>query len=120
MKQFILAYGSVPDKVIKEFSYSLYNKSYKGSSILSPEPYTLSNHFTTTMVDNSPSGAWLLIIAPLGATPSIYIYSFYPPQRRNHYQVDSLLETTTVPSIDQTAPDIGILLPLGLVASTTS
>ena len=43
-----------------------------------------------------------------------------PPQRRNRYWVDSLLETSTLPNLDQAATDIKIRLPLGLVALTTS
>ena len=43
-----------------------------------------------------------------------------PLQRRNREQIDSLLETTTLPNLDQAAPDLGIHLPLGLVAFNTS
>ena len=43
-----------------------------------------------------------------------------PLQRRNCEQIDSLLETTTIPIIDQVAPDLGIHLPLGVVVLTTS
>ena len=43
-----------------------------------------------------------------------------PLQRRNREQIDSLLETTTLPNLDQTAPDIGIRLPLGVVDVNTS
>ena len=41
-------------------------------------------------------------------------------QRRNFDKVEPLLETTTIPNLDQYAPDLEICLPLGLVALTTS
>ena len=44
----------------------------------------------------------------------------YNLHRRNREQIDSLLETTTLPNLDQAAPDIGIHLTLGMVALTTS
>ena len=44
----------------------------------------------------------------------------YTHHRRNHDEVDSLLETTTIPNPDQAAPDIGIRLLLDLISSTTS
>ena len=50
---------------------------HRGESILSPYPSTLSDHLTTNIVDVSPSGAWLLIIAPYGAGYSIHIDSFF-------------------------------------------
>ena len=59
------------------------------------------------MVDISLSGAWLITIDPSGYETSICIYSFSPPQRRNSYQVDPLLETTTLPNPDQAEPDPG-------------
>ena len=40
----------------------------------------------------------------------------YPPQRINRNYVDSILDTTTVPIIDQDSPDLGILLILGMTA----
>ena len=43
-----------------------------------------------------------------------------PPQIRKRDQVDSVLEKTTLPSLDQYAPDLGICLQLGLIAYTTS
>ena len=64
VKQFILASGSVPDQGTKESSSSLYNPPHRGKSISSLDPYTLSDHLTTTIVDVSSSGAWLLIISP--------------------------------------------------------
>ena len=71
------------------------------------------------MVDVPPSGAWLLIIAPSGAKYYICIYIASPLQGRNREQIDSLLETTTLPNLDQAAPDLGIHLPLGVIAFTT-
>ena len=50
------------------------------------------------MVDIAPSGAWSLIISPSRSEYSIYLLF----------------------QLDQAAPDIGIFLPLGLVALTTS
>ena len=41
-------------------------------------------------------------------------------QRRNREQIDSLLETTTLPNIYQAAPDLVIHLPLGMVALNSS
>ena len=75
VKQFILASGSVPDQGTNESSSSLYNLPHRGAYILSSDPSTLSDHFTTNLVDFPPSGAWLLIIAPSGAESSIYIDS---------------------------------------------
>ena len=72
------------------------------------------------MVYVPPSGSWLLIIAPSGAKPSIRIDSCFSSLEKNCDQVDSLLETTTLPDIDQAAPDIGSHLPLGMVDLTTS
>ena len=51
--------------------------------------------------------------------PSVQTLAFRL-QRRNRENVDSLLETTTLPNLDQAAPDLGINLPLGVVALTTS
>ena len=42
-------------------------------SNLTIAPYTASDHFTTTMVDISPSGAWLIFVAPYGAKLSIRV-----------------------------------------------
>ena len=70
---FILASGSIPDQGNNEFSSSLYNPLHRGESMLSLDPYTLSDHLTTTMVDIHPYGAWLLVIAPSGAEFSICI-----------------------------------------------
>ena len=92
----------------------------RGLSTLSTNPSTLSNHFTTTMVDIPPSEAWLLVISRSGAKPSICTESCFRPHRRNSDQVDSLFETTTIPTLDQLAPNLGINLSLALVVSTTS
>ena len=75
MKQSILASGCIPDQGTKESSFSLYNLPQRGKSILSPDPSTLSDHLTTTMVDVPPYGAWLLIIAPSGDESYIRIES---------------------------------------------
>ena len=72
------------------------------------------------MVYVPPSGSWLLIIAPSGAKPSIRIDSCFSSLEKNCDQVDSLLETTTLPDIDQAAPDLLIILPLGLLYLNTS
>ena len=61
-----------------------------------------------------------LLLIPL-ETNLLYVYTLaYPPKIRNQNQVESLLETTTLPNLDQAAPDLGISLPLGFVALTTS
>ena len=73
MKQLILTSGSVPDQGTKECSSYLYNPPHRGESILSPDPYTLSEILTTTIIYVSPSGDWFLIIAPSGAESSIRI-----------------------------------------------
>ena len=62
----------------------------------------------------------MIILAPSVAESSIRIESFSPLQERNREHIDSLLETTTLPNLDQDAPDLGINLPLGVVALTTS
>ena len=77
VKQFILAYRSVPGQGTKELSYSLYNFPHRGESIFSKDPSTFSDHLTTTMVDSPPSWAWLLIITPYGAKSSIRIDSWF-------------------------------------------
>ena len=77
VKQFILASVSFPDQGTRESSSSLYNPPHRGESILSPDPFTLSDYLTNTIVYISPSGAWLLIIAPSGAESSIRIGSCF-------------------------------------------
>ena len=95
VKQFILAYGSITDQGTKESSSSLYNPPHRGEYILSPDPYTFSDHLTTTIVDVPPSGAWLLIISPSGAEYYICIdsclsssekkpWTYWIPIRDNH------------------------------------
>ena len=76
VKRFILASGSVPDQGTISFS-SLYNPPHRGESISSPDPSTLSDHLTTIILDVSPSGAWLLILAPSGAESSVCIDSCF-------------------------------------------
>ena len=119
VKQFILASGSVPDQGTIPF-YSLYNPPHRGESISSPDPSTLSDHLTTTIVDVSPSGAWLLILAPSEAESSVCIDSYFSSSEKNYEQIYFLLETTTLTILDQVAPDIGIHLPLGVEVLTTS
>ena len=120
MNQISLSYGSVPDQgTIYQLSY-LYNPPESVPSTLILGPFIASEYFTNTMVDISPSGSCFLIISPSESEPPICIDSFYTPQRRNCDKVDSILETTNRPILDQDAPDIGICLPLGLIASTTS
>ena len=77
MKQLILAPGSDPYQGTKKSSYSVYNSPHRGESIFSLDPSTLSDHFTTTMVDVPASGSWLLVIAPSGAKSSICINSCF-------------------------------------------
>ena len=62
MKQLILAYGSILDQGTKEFSSSLYNSLHKGESVLSPDPSTLSEYFTTTMADILPLNLGFLLL----------------------------------------------------------
>ena len=56
---------------------SLNNPPHKGEYLSFPDPSTLSDHLTTTIVDVSPSGAWLIIIAPSGAEYSILVDSCF-------------------------------------------
>ena len=61
-----------------------------------------------------------LLLLPLEPNlPSVYNIAS-PPQKKNRDQVDSLLDKTTIPNIDQADPDIGIILPLGLVVLNIS
>ena len=71
LNQSILEYGYVPDQVTIEFSHYCYNIQDIESSILYPVSSTLYDHFTTTMVDISTSGVWVLIFDPYEAKPSI-------------------------------------------------
>ena len=119
VKQFILESGSVPDQGTISFSYFC-NPPHRGESISSPDPSTLSDHLTTTIVYVSPSGSWLLILDPSGAESSVCIDSCFSLHRRNCEHVDSLLETTTLPILDRVAPDLGIHLSSGMVVFTTS
>ena len=75
MKQFILAYGSVPGQGTKESSSSLYNPPHRGEYILSPDPSKFSDYLTATIVYVPPSRAWLVIIAPSGAEYCIHVDS---------------------------------------------
>ena len=77
VKQFILECGSDPEQVTNVSSSSLHNLPHRGPSIFSPDPPTLYNHFTATMVDVTTSGAWLLIISPSGSESSICIDSCF-------------------------------------------
>ena len=56
MEQLILVSGSVTDQGTKESSSYLYNTPQMSESIFYPEPSTLSEHLTTTMVDVPPYG----------------------------------------------------------------
>ena len=76
VKQFIMAFGSFIEQVTKKPSYYFYDMPHNGASILSPELSTLSDHFTTTIVDISPYGSRLLIIYPSRDEYSICIYSW--------------------------------------------
>ena len=75
VKQFILAYGSVPYHGTKESSSSLYNPPHRGKYISSPNPSTVYEHLTTNIVYVSPYGSWLLILAPSGDKSSVCIDS---------------------------------------------
>ena len=66
-----------PDKGTKNLSFSLYYLPHKGAYILNIDHSTLSDHFTTTMVDIYPYGYCLLIIVPSEDEPSICIYSWF-------------------------------------------
>ena len=120
MKSFILVSGYVPDQGTKDTYSFLYNPPHNGASLLSPYPSTFSDNFTTTVVDIALSGAWLLIISPYGAEAYICVNCFSTHQIINHNQVKSLLDTTILPNIYQAVPDIGIILPLGLIDLTAS
>ena len=85
VKEFILAYGSVPDQGIIDPWSSLNNPPHSGTSTLTLVPFIASDHYIITMVDIASSGAWLLIIAPSGAEYSICLdyclsYSYKEPQ----------------------------------------
>ena len=83
VKQFILAYGSIPDQGTKESHFPLYNPPHRGASILSSDPFTLSDHLTTNIVDAHPYEAWFIIIAPSGAKSSIRIdYCFSSSEKK--------------------------------------
>ena len=77
VKQFILAYGYIPDQGTNESPYSFFNSPHRGASIFSPYPSTLSDHLTTTMIDVPPSGYWWFIIAPSKSKSSIPINSCF-------------------------------------------
>ena len=119
MKQFIWASGSVPDQGIISVS-SLYNPPHRGESISSPDPSTLSDHLTTTIVDVSPSGAWLLILAPPGAKSSVCIDSWFSYSEKKPWTDWLPFGDNHSSNSDQVAPDLGIHLPLRVVALTTS
>ena len=86
VKQFILAYVSVPEKSTKELSSSLYNPLQSVASIFYTYPSTLYENFTKTTVDVPPSGAWLLIISPSGDDSSICIYSCFSSLEKKQQQ----------------------------------
>ena len=54
---------------------------------------------------------WLLFPPLEPNILSVYNLDF-PLQIRNREQIESLLETTTIPNLDQAAPNIGNNLPL--------
>ena len=63
-------------------------------------------------------GLGCLLLIPLDPN-LLFVYTIAsPPQRRNREQIHSLSETTTIPNLDQATPDLGIYLPLGMVALT--
>ena len=83
VKPLILAYGSIPDQVTIYQSYSLYNLPHSGPYNLTLSTSTSYDHFTTTMVDISLSGAWLIIVAPSLPEYHIYVYScFYSSEKK--------------------------------------
>ena len=77
VKEFILAYGSVPDQGIINPWSSLYNPSHSGPYTLTIGPFIASEHFITTVADISPYGSWFLILYPSGAEYSICIDSCF-------------------------------------------
>ena len=52
--------------------------------ILSPDPSTFYDHFTTTIVDIDPYISWLLIIDPYASQPFTCVDYFSPLKRINH------------------------------------
>ena len=76
LKKFILASKYFPDQGTKDPYSSLHNTLHKWASIFSPNHSTFYDHFTKTLVDIDPSRAWLLIVSPSEAEPSIFVYSF--------------------------------------------
>ena len=77
VKQFILASGSIPDQGTKYQSSSLYNTPHNGAYILSSKFYILSHNFITNIVNIYLSGSRLLMFAPSGAEPSIFMDSCF-------------------------------------------
>ena len=82
VKQFILVYGYVTDQGTKELYSSLYTPPHNGAYILSPNPSTLYENFTSAMVDISPSVYWFIIIDPSGSKLSICIDSCYSSEKK--------------------------------------
>ena len=77
VKQFFLESGSVPKKINIHPSPSLYNPPHNRPSNLNCGPSTLSEHFTTTMIDIFPSGDLLLIFNPSGSEASMCVDSCF-------------------------------------------
>ena len=83
VNQFILSSGSVTDQGTQVSAFSLYNLLHKGLYIFSTDPSTLSDHFTTNMVDISPSIYLFLSIDPSGSKPFICRgYCFFSPEKK--------------------------------------
>ena len=77
VEQLILSYGYVPDQGTKELSSSLYNPPHRVEYIFPPEPSTFSDQLITRILDVSPYGAWLVIIAHYGIESFICIDSCF-------------------------------------------
>ena len=120
VKQLIFSSGFLLTKELKTPNLPCINKRIRGHLFLS-QPFHLYDQFTTITVGNTSFGDCLIIVTLSVSETSICVDSilFYF-HIRNHDQVDSLLDTTTLLNTDQGAPDLLISFPLGLIASNTS
>ena len=77
VKEFILASRSDPDQVILYPLSSLYKPPHSVPFTLTLGPFIAYDHSITTMVNITPSRAWLLFLAPSGAESSIHMDSCF-------------------------------------------
>ena len=75
VKQFILAFGSLPDQLPIYLYSSLYNLPNSGPSNLTLVPSTDSGRFKATVEDIDSYGAWFLVVSLYGANFFIRVYS---------------------------------------------